>query len=199
MSDTAATEAPSGEPGEPLARIRFGNLIWVALALVATALAVRLDEPWLLNFVHVIAGLLWTGIDLFMGFVVGPIMRQLDLEARRAVIVRLMPRMLFLMPTLAAVTSTAGWYLAKRGGYLDLPFPQLWWVIAALAVVAVLTVQGFGILLPTNVRVFLEIRKAEPDLARVGRWMRLYIWVIASQGLMQVAIIVIMARFVTGI
>jgi hypothetical protein len=97
------------------------------------------------------------------------------------------------------VTTTAGWFLAQQGGYLDLPLPQLWRVIAALAVVTVLTVQGFGILLPTNIRVFLEIRKAEPDLARVGRWMRVYIWVIASQGLMQVAIIVIMARFVTGI
>ena len=27
---------------------------------------------WWLNFVHVFCGLLWTGIDLFMGFVLGP-------------------------------------------------------------------------------------------------------------------------------
>jgi hypothetical protein len=43
-----------------------------------------------------------------------------------------------------------------------------------------------------------EFRKAEPDLERIGRWMRIYVRVIASQGVMQVAIIVIMARFVTG-
>ena len=28
---------------------------------------------WLRDFVHVLASLLWTGIDLFMGFVLGPI------------------------------------------------------------------------------------------------------------------------------
>ncbi len=196
MAEQATTLAHEGAPPP---RIRFRNLIWVALAILLLIVAIRLDEPWLLNFVHVIAGLLWTGIDLFMGFVIGPILRQLDLAARRAVIIRLMPRMLFLMPTLAAVTTTAGWFLAEQGGYLELALPQLWWVIAALAVVTVLTVQGFGILLPINIKVFLQMRKENPDVVRVGRWMRIYIRVIASQGVMQIAIIVIMARFVTGI
>jgi hypothetical protein len=196
MAEQATTVAHESAPPP---RIRFRNLVWVALALLVLIGAIGLDEPWLLNFVHVLAGLLWTGIDLFMGFVIGPILRQLDLAARRAVITRLMPRMLFLMPTLATVTTTAGWFLAEQGGYLELGLPQLWWVIAALAVVTVLTLQGFGILLPINIKVFLQMRKESPDLARVGRWMRVYLWVIASQGVMQVAIIVIMARFVTGL
>ena len=45
-----------------------------------------------MNFVHVLAGVLWNGIDLFMGFVMGPIIRRIDLDARRAVITRLIPR-----------------------------------------------------------------------------------------------------------
>jgi len=52
------------------------------------------------GFVHVLAGGLWTGIDLFMGFVVDPILRAAPFEARRAVITRLTPKTLF-MPTLA--------------------------------------------------------------------------------------------------
>ena len=106
---------------------------------------------------------------------------------------------LFLMPTLSIVTTTAGWFLAEQRGFLELPYPEFWWVAAALAIVTVLTVQGLGILLPINIRVFLEFRKPEPDLARIGGWMRTYIRVIASQGIMQVAIIVVMARFVTGL
>jgi hypothetical protein len=43
-----------------------------------------------------------------MGFVIGPVLRRLPLEARRAVISALIPRTLFLMPTLSIVTSTAG-------------------------------------------------------------------------------------------
>ena len=192
MTDAAAL------PGEAIPPIRLANLVWVALALAVTVAAVEGEQPWLLNFVHVMAGVLWTGIDLFMGFVLGPIMRRVPLEARRAIICRLMPRMLFLMPTLAAVTGTAGWFLAKQRGYLDIDYPAFFWVAAALAIITVLTVLGLGVLLPTNLRVYLELRKPSPDVARIGRWMRVYVRVVALQGLLQIAIIVVMARFVTG-
>ena len=61
--------------------------------------------PGFLNFVHVICGVLWTGIDLFMGFVIGPILRKVGLSVRREIIVRLVPRTLFLMPTLSIITA----------------------------------------------------------------------------------------------
>ena len=183
----------------PVPEIRFTNLAWVALVLIVMIAAIRSDNLWHLNFVHVMAGLLWTGIDLFMGFVIGPILRRLDLDIRKAFIMRLMPRMLFLMPTLSIVTTTAGWFLAKRLGYLDLPYPAMWWVVAALIVVTILTIQGIGILLPINVRVLLQLRKPEPDIQHISRWMRIYVWVIASQATLQVTIIVVMAKFATGI
>jgi hypothetical protein len=154
---------------------------------------------WFLNFVHVLAGGLWTGIDLFMGFVVGPILRAAPFEARRAVITRLTPKTLFIMPTLSITTGTSGWFLAQKLGFLDVGYPQFWWVAAALAIVTVLTVQGLGYLLPTNLRVYLELRKANPDGAKISAMMSRYFTVVAFQGAMQVAIIVVMARFATGL
>jgi hypothetical protein len=50
------------------------------------------DNLWFLDYVHVFSSLLWTGIDLFMGFVLGPILRRLDLPARREIMRRLTPR-----------------------------------------------------------------------------------------------------------
>lgn len=173
--------------------------MWVALVLVVMIAAIESERHWFLNFTHVIAGVLWTGIDLFMGFVIGPILRAVPLETRRAIIMRLMPRMLFLMPTLATVTGTTGWFLAERGGYLDLAYPAFGWVAAALTIIAVLTIQGIGFLLPSNLIVYFELRKPNPDGAKIGRVMRRYVIVTAIQGVMQVAIIVIMARFVTGL
>jgi hypothetical protein len=184
----------TGVPG-----IRAATLIWVGFALAVMIAAIQSPSDWFLNFVHVIAGVLWTGIDLFMGFVFGPIMRAVDLSTRRTIIVRLMPRMLFLMPTLSIITTTAGWFLADRLGYFELDYPAFGWVVAALVIVSVLTVQGLGILLPINLWVYFQMRSPAPDMERVGRRMRLYVRVIASQGLMQIAIIVIMARFVTGL
>jgi uncharacterized membrane protein len=178
--------------------IRWSNLWWVAAALGVMFLSMASDNLWFLNFVHVMAGVLWTGIDLFMGFVLGPIQRRLDLPARRAVVTKLMPRMLFLMPTLATITGWAGTTLATRLGYFDLGYPEKAWVIASLVVLAILALQGFAIMLPNNVRVCFEIAKDEPDLEMIGRRMRIYVRTTAIQGLMQVTMIVIMARFATG-
>ncbi len=107
--------------------------------------------------------------------------------------------MMFLMPTLAAVTTTAGIQLAWNAGYFSLDWPYFGWVVAALVLVTILTVQGIGVLLPINIIVFLELRKPQPDMARIGRLMGIYFYTVASQGVMQVAIILVMARFVTGI
>jgi hypothetical protein len=176
---------------------------WYLAAAVA-ALAVMIaailgDNRWFLDFVHVMAGALWTGIDLFMGFVIGPVLRRVTLDTRRAMIAGIIPRTLILMPTLSTITSTTGWFLAVRLGYLDLAYPTFWWVIAALTIVSVLTVQGLGYLLPMNLRLYFEIMKPAPDPDKLGRWMRTYVRVVAVQGIMQVLIIVVMARFATGI
>jgi hypothetical protein len=171
-----------------------------AVAAVAVLIAAIFNPNlWFLNFVHVMAGTLWTGIDLFMGFVVGPVLRRVSLDTRRNMIAGVIPRTLVLMPTISTITSTAGWFLAVRLGYLDLGYPQFWWVIAALAIVTVLTIQGLGYLLPTNLRLYFEIQKPAPDHGKLARWMRTYVRVVAVQGCMQVAIIVVMARFATGL
>ena len=185
---------------QPVPGINWNGLWLVALAAAVMTSAIVSRNVWYINFVHVAAGLMWTGIDLFMGFVIGPIMRSLPPDARKAMTLRLMPRMLFLMPTLSIVTTTAGWFLAVELGYIDPANPAAWswWIIAALAIVTVLTIQGLGILLPTNIRVYLEIRSADPDMAKVGRLMRRYIVTVASQGLMQIAIIVVMTKLRIG-
>lgn len=188
----AAVMAEAG-PG-----IDLRNLGWVALALAAMVAAILARDAWLLNFVHVMAGVLWTGSDLFLGFVFGPIMRRLPPPARRAVVLRLMPKTLFLLPTLSIITTTAGWFLAVQLGFLTLPWPQFGWVVAALVIVTILTVQGLGVLLPTNLRVYFELRRPAPDGERIARLMRRYVYAVAFQGAMQVAIIVVMAKFVTG-
>src|SRR5262245_13737741 len=109
---------------EPINLIRWHYLWYVALALVVMIAAIISHHLWFLNFLHVFSGLLWTGIDLFMGFVLGPILRVVELPARKAVLLRLTPRTLFWMPTLAHDTSTTGWYLVEVVGFQVLRRPQ---------------------------------------------------------------------------
>lgn len=195
MADTTLT-APPVRAANPL---RPWYLVAAVAAFAIMTAAILGPSLWFLDFVHVMTGALWTGIDLFMGFIVGPVLRVVSLDTRRAIIAGLIPRTLILMPTLSAITSTAGWFLAVRMGFLDVSYPDFWWVIAALAIVTVLTVQGLGYLLPTNLRLYFEVQKPKPDAEKIARWMKTYVRVVAVQGTMQVAIIVVMARFATGL
>lgn len=187
--------APSAE----ITPIDFRNLIWVGAALLAMIVVINLDYVWPLKFLHVMSGVLWTGIDLFMGFVLGPIVRVVSLDARRAIITRLTPKTVFIMPTLSIITGTTGWFHAKQLGFLNVAWPQYGWVLGALVIIAILSVQGLLYLLPTNVRVYLELRKPNPDGAKIGRLMSGFFYVVAFQGCMQIAIIVIMTKFATGL
>ena len=194
MADTISVQSV-----RTAAPLRAWYLVAAAAAFAVMTAAILGPSIWFLNFVHVMTGALWSGIDLFMGFVIGPIMRSVSFETRRVIIAGLIPRTLILMPTLSIITSTAGWFLAVRMGFLALGYPEFWWMIAALAIVTVLTVQGLGYLLPTNLRLYFEVQKAQPDAQRVARWMKTYVRVVAVQGAMQVAIILVMARFTTGL
>jgi hypothetical protein len=188
----AAASAP-----EPL--IRWGY-VWSALAGIAVMIAaIVIGNLWFLNFIHVLSSLLWTGVDLFMGFVLGPILRRMDLSVRRQIARQLTPRTLFLMPAVSIISGTTGWFLAVDLGYTALDWPAFGWVAAALALVTAMTILGLGFLTPVNVMVCLELQKDAPDLRWIGAWMQRYFYAVAAQGLMQIAIIVVMTRFRTGI
>jgi hypothetical protein len=189
---TMAVMAPSN-------LIRWHYFWYVGVALAVMIAAISLGNLWLLNFVHVLSGLLWTGIDLFMGFVIGPILRSVDVAARRQVLLRLVPRTLFLMPTLSIITGTTGWFMAKELGFTALGWPEYGWFVAALVLLALLTIQGTGYLLPTNLRVCFELQKPVPDGPKINAMMKRFFLVVAMQGVMQVLMILIMARFVTGL
>ena len=185
------------ETSEGLVRWRY---LWSALAALAVMVAaIAIGNLWFLNFIHVLSSLLWTGIDLYMGFVLGPILRRLDLSVRRGIVMQLTPRTLFLMPAVSIIAGTTGWFLAVQLGYTALDWPAYGWVAAALTLVTLMTILGLGFLTPVNVWVCLELQKREPDLKRIGYWMQWYFYAVAAQGVMQLAIIVVMTRFRAGV
>jgi hypothetical protein len=102
------------------------------------------------------------------------------------------------MPTVSIISGTTGWFLAVDLGYTALAWPAYAWVVAALVLVALMTIQGLGFLTPVNVFVCLELQNAEPDLNKIAVWMQRYFYAVALQGLMQIAIIVVMTRFRIG-
>jgi hypothetical protein len=102
------------------------------------------------------------------------------------------------MPTVSAVTTTAGYFLASKMGLITLQPPTIYWISAVLVIVTVMMIQGLGILLPTNLRVYFELRKSESDMLKIQKLMKRYVKVVAIQAALQFTIIFIMAEFATG-
>jgi hypothetical protein len=133
-----------------------------------------------------------------MALLLGPVLRNVSLSTRKEVIAWLMPKMVFYMPTVAAVTTTAGYFLASEMGLITLNPPVVYWISAVLVIVSVMFIQGLGILLPTNLRIYFELRKNQPDMSKIQKLMKIYVKVVAIQAAMQFVIIFIMAEFATG-
>src|SRR3546814_12536527 len=110
--DALISSAPVAEPG----LIRWHYLWYVAAALVVMVAAIVSGNFWFLDWTHVMSGVLWTGIDLFMGFVIGPILRNVSVPVRKEIIIRLTPVTLFLLPTLSVLTGTTGRSEERRVG-----------------------------------------------------------------------------------
>lgn len=217
----------------------------VTVPLLALAYAATMGSVQQHTYVHVMAGVLWTGIDLFMAAVLGPVLGGLDPEARADVFRRFTPKMTFLMPVLALVTIVGGITLALRLGYFPHADPWLallniaivvpalllighqfrafddrrWRAVfgvatavsvaylaatlptfamttpvvaVSLAIIAVLSVLGFGVLLPGEVLMYREMISPEPDTERIGAIGLRNAKLAGVQGLFQLSIIVVM-------
>jgi len=217
----------------------------VLVPVLALGYAVTLASQEIHTYVHVMAGVLWTGTDLFMALVLGPVLGGLSVEERASVFERFTPKTAFLLPTLALVTIVGGITLVERvgsfpaadpwlalftaasvlpalalvgwqfdafrdwrwlgvfglaavatGGWLVLTLPAFAMtshtVAAALAIVAVLSVLGFGVLMPGEVRIYREMVSEDPDEELIGAIGLRNAKLAGIQGVFQLAVIAVM-------
>jgi hypothetical protein len=195
----AAGDAPPAALGRPDFQIvpRAGLPI-VAVVLAALIAGIAVNELWPLEFLHVVAGAAWTIIDLFLGFVIGPIMGSLSIPARIEFTTKLMPKMVLIMPTVVTVTLAAGWQLSTHLGTNLTVNPLHGWVVASFIVVGVMAVIALGLLEPANIAVLTELKKPEPNPAVIERLMKRFIYTAGATGLMQIATFVIMTKLAAG-
>ena len=189
-----AAEAPvkSNFQIVPLKAMPFVGLIFITLIIGITT-----NRLWILDFYHVVGGGLWTAIDLFVGFIVGPILGTLSIPARMEFSKKFMPKMLVLMPTLVFMTLAAGWQLARHQGFILSSDKHHGWVVGSMVVVGVMAVIALGILEPANIAVLYELRKPQPNGERIGRLMKRFLYTAGITGAMQVATLIVMTRIAT--
>jgi hypothetical protein len=184
-------------PRPPATIVPLQGLPIVGAVAVFLVVAIAGNWLWALGFSHVVGGALWTGVDLFVGFVVGPIMGRMSIPARVEFSARFMPVMLLLMPALVTMTLAPGWQLARHLGYLDASYPHHGWLVASYIVVGVMATIAIGVLEPANLAVLFELRKPQPNGELIARLMQRFVYTAGITGAMQVATLIIMTYIAT--
>jgi hypothetical protein len=173
--------------------------LWIVAAIFVSLVAtIAVNRLWPLVFMHVAFGAAWTIIDLFLGFVIGPIMGRLSIPARVEFITRLMPRMVLIMPTIVTVTLAAGWQLGTLMGTVNSSYYNHDWIVASYIVVGFMAVIALGLLSPANIAVLVELKKPRPNPLVIQNLMKRFIYAAKFTGALQVAILVIMTRIRVG-
>jgi hypothetical protein len=190
------TAEPPPRPDFQIVPLR--GLPIVGVVLIALIAAIASNKLWALEFFHVAAGALWTGIDLFLGLVLGPILGRLSIPARVELTTRLMPKVLLIMPTLVTATLASGWQLGHYMGTIFSSYPTHGWIVASYIVVGIMAVIALGLLEPANVAVLFELKKPRPNPVIIGRLMKRFIYTAGVIGAMQVATLIIMTKVATG-
>jgi hypothetical protein len=176
----------------PLAALPIAGLVIAGLVV-----AIATNSFWALDWYHVAGGGLWTGVDLFLGLVLGPIIGTMSIPSRIELSSRLMPKLVLLMPTLVTMTLGSGFQLARQLGNLEPGNPNHGWIVASYIVVGVMATIALGLLEPANIAVLFELRKPKPNGARIGRLMKVFVYTAGITGVMQIATLVIMTRIAT--
>ncbi|WP_419181133.1 hypothetical protein [Haloarcula litorea] len=214
----------------------------VLVSVLALAYATTVATVQQHTYIHVMAGLLWTGTDIFLGAILGPVIGGLEEEQSAAVFERLTPKTAFFLPSMALVTIAGGITLALRLGVFphatpwlalftaanvipillllgwrlnawsdwrwQVPFAvgtvgSLAWVATtigqfqmtspaiavALVLVTLLSVQGFGFLMPGEIRIYKEMTSAAPDAGVISAIGKQNAMLGGVQGLFQLLLI----------
>ena len=185
--------AVTGQSGFPAytQRLLLQSFLLGLIPPITLLVAIILKNLTLLTYTHVMSAVMWTGFDLFMTLILGRVLGSLDIAGRVEVAKRLTPSTFFILPSLAATTITAGIYLAMSLGIFNFAY---FWIAAALFIVAILTVQGFVILMPNSMKIFVELAKPNPSKERIAKLNGINIKLAGVQGIFQIAIIFIMVN-----
>ena len=139
-------------------------LLAVGIPVIALIYVLNFGSRTSLDFVHIMTAVIWTGTDLFYGFVLGPVLGGMDPKDRVVVFKRLVPKMTFLMPVIATVAIISGIKLTQLLGF-SLTSPL---VVAALVIVSLMCLIGFAILLPNEIRVFQQLISKVPSIEKIS-------------------------------
>ena len=118
----------------------------IALVVPAIAFIAALIIPGILilDYVHVLFGALWTGVDVFMGLIFFIVLSGMEDKIRSDISFRLIPMLLYFIPAMSVFTPLLGFTLAMRENMFRLDYL----FIAIITISIILAVVSFAVYMP---------------------------------------------------
>ena len=170
---------------------RTGLVSVIIMAIVFTA-GVITPGILVLDYVHVLYGALWTGVDVFLGVIFFIVINNLDKNIKSDIAERLMPMTLYFIPAISVFTVSSGIALGIREKIIVLN-PLFIGIFIIAGLLLLLTVI---FVLPLSLRMYEEFLKENPSREGISKNLIKISKVAVVQLIFQVVIISLMAYIV---
>jgi len=147
----------------------------------------------LLDYIHVLLGAVWTGVDVFYGLIFISVLSTIDYDSKIHIAKRILPMTLFFIPATSIITPLAGYVLATREGVFNIYSPVFTWIII---IGSILVLVGFATIFPASLKIYLNIKRGNVNREGISRLLLLGSRGALVQMGLQILIISLMAYLV---
>ncbi len=181
------------EPNSDLKRIYKHGSIAVFIPVLAFIIAYFANNILILDYVHVLLGALWTGVDIFLGIIFSSVIKTINKATKVNIARGMIPMTLFFIPTVSIVVPAAGYVLATSEGIFSFT-SSIFMAIIIIGIILVAT--GFLTIVPVSWKFSRELSKENPDEDKISKDLSIISKGAFIQMFFQMAIISLMAYIV---
>ena len=169
----------------------------IALVVPAIAFIAALIIPGvlILDYVHVLFGALWTGIDVFLGLIFFIVLSRMEDKIRSDISFRLIPMLLYFIPAMSVFTPLLGFALAMRENIFKLDYL----FIAIITISIALAVVSFAVIVPAIYSIYSGFKSNTVDESMNEKLLMRIAEAASIQMVLQIVIISLMAYIVVFI
>lgn len=180
-------------PDYDLKKIYKDGIIAVLVPSLAFLIAYFTNSILILDYVHVLLGALWTGVDIFLGLIFSSVIKTINKATKINIARGMIPMTLFFIPTVSIVVPAAGYVLATREGIFSFTSN----IFIAIIIIGILLVMtGFLTIVPVTWKFSKELSKENPDKEKISKSINIISKGAFIQMFFQMAIISLMAYIV---
>lgn len=168
----------------------MASILSTAIPTAAITVASIVPGIFVLDYVHVLLGAVWTGTDVFLGLILSIVMSGMDDILKYCIAKRLLPMILSFIPTASAIVPLAGYELALREGVFRMD-PLF---ISVISISVALVVLSFAFIF--RYAIFIYYQEGRSAVKAVSNTIRKVSVVASVQLVLQIVIISLMAYLV---